>query len=491
MSRRNFYLFLFFLLPLIYFLSLPIAVGDLAIWIAQGSYFLKTGSLLRHDIYSILPTQDLVYPAGACILYAFIYSWGGLLAVSLMHKLVVLALSAIWWKSSLSKLRSPWSLQTVAVILLAWFGMASLCVDRPALLATMPFLLSYLILEKQSDLSWSDILLLNGINILWVNLHGSWLLLIIMFAWRELMRRLLRFEKSMEPRVILRSVIGLLSLGLSSLANPFGLQIFKYVIETVRVSRERGIAEWRVTSFSGQYTSQGIAFYFVFLFSIGCLFYWFKTRRDFNRGSSSRQKAMMFLTSPFVILLVSGMFNVRNTIWVFVALIPAAAQLGFLRDDHREEKKSFINVAIIVGLIALVVALLPPFKEKIFFLLPPEKRALFDSSAPIAFVKILNNSPDRAPVFNDWEYGSYLALAQKHPIFMDSRNIIYDAKEFQDYLDILEANPNWGQILAHYQIGYVLLNKVYRTNLIEALHASTSWQLLLEDKDTVLFKRVR
>ncbi|MGZ3788331.1 MAG: hypothetical protein ACXVLQ_07390 [Bacteriovorax sp.] len=477
MSKHRFYYWLFFGLPIIYFLSLPISTGDLAVWIAQGKYLLSHGDFLRHDIYSVLPTKDLIYPAGTCAVYALIYSLGGLVAVSLFHKFVLVVLSMIWRSRSLSKLKSPWSYSSVLIIFLSWFGSSMFWVDRPALIGMVPLLLSYLVLQKEDDLSARDILLLNTINIAWVNFHGSWILLAGMYVWRELFRTLF-FHK----RFKWQQFAAVLTFLVSSMANPFGYKVFTYIFETASISRERRIDEWAMPSLWGAYPAQAMAYFLLLALALFyCIFLFQKDRNQFKK----------VLASPFVLLLLLGLQSIRNTALAFFVLLPFACEFILQKGarEEAEEKKSFINLVFAGLVLFLGIAFLPMVKPHVQKFLPENKRAVYDSSAPFAFAQFLNETKDNGPVFNDWEYGSFLILAQKHPIFIDTRNIIYGKKDFLDYVKVATAEEGWERVLEKYKIKYILLNRKIRAHLIEKLNASSEWSGVVMNDETVLYQK--
>lgn len=479
MSRRSLYNYLFFLIPLVYFLSLPIVGADLAVWIAHGKYFLQTGSILRQDIYSILPTTDLIYPFGSSVLYALIYSVAGLVGTSLFHKLAVLLISLIWYKSSLCGSQSPWSGMTKLVVLLSWFGCSLFFVDRPALLAMVPLLLSFLILQKAEDLSWKDLLLLNAVNILWVNLHGSWILLTLMYSWREFSRiAILRRDFKWG------AWIGAGCLLLTSLFNPFGYKIFSYVLETARLSKERRFSEWGATSLTGTYQSQAIAYYLLLVLIIIFGVYLFK---------SNRAKARELLSSHFIILLFLGLTSIRNTSLAFFVLIPWASQFGLISRETEEKKSSAIihriNAAVIAFVAFLLIAFLPSVKPLAEEFLPQNKRNVYDEYAPFLLANYLNQTTDIDPVFNEWEYGSFLILTQKHKIFADTRNIIYSSESVAEYLDVISGGNLWQTILNKYKVKYILLNAKLRPTLIDKIENSKNWEMVKVDNESVLYRR--
>lgn len=467
LSKDKFYLWLFFLLPLIYFLSLPIATGDLAVWVAQGKYILSNHSILRNDIFSVLPTSALVYPVFTCILYAIIYSFGGLIGVSLFHKSILLLIQFLWSRSLIDKIRPDWKWQGLLLVAVTWFGSSMFWIERPALLGMLPLVMSYLILEKEGDLTKREWALLIAINIFWVNIHGSWILLPAMIVWSQ-------FRKMNWQQVV---AFGILIL--SSLINPFGYKVFTYIFETTSVSLERHIDEWAPPGIHSAYPSQTLIFYFLAL-----CFVWLFLKCDV-------EKRKKILASPFTLLLIMGFGSIRNTALPFMVLIPFACKYFFHKvPTDLTQKKSPLNVILVLFLCSLLVLFFPTLKPRFQSLLPESKKAVFDSSAPVAFADKLNSTEDSDPVFNDWDFGSYLILKQKHFIFIDTRNIIYGKNEFEEYKNVLNAEKNWEEILRKYRIRYLLLKKIETTaRLLSEVERKKEWMKIMEDRSTVLFER--
>jgi hypothetical protein len=150
------------------------------------------------------------------------------------------------------------------------------------------------------------------------------------------------------------------------------------------------------------------------------------------------------LTSPFMIILLLGFQSIRNTLWAFFVLIPFAYNMGLMSEEKRIPKSSngakrAVNLMVVATLCCFTISLTPYFKSKVSFLLPPRKRPVFDNSAPIDFAKYLSRTPDKDPVLNDWEYGSFLALTQPHPYFIDTRNIVFSSSDFETYINVMNA----------------------------------------------------
>src|SRR5260221_96361 len=109
MSDRKLGLALMWFIPFIFTLACPFSVGDLGAWIQHGLYFLDHHEILKHDIYSVLPTSAMVYPTwGISIIYALIYKVSNLTAVCLFHAVLVMGiLLGMVYQNSLLKLKNP------------------------------------------------------------------------------------------------------------------------------------------------------------------------------------------------------------------------------------------------------------------------------------------------------------------------------------------------------------------------------------------------
>jgi hypothetical protein len=206
---------------------------------------------------------------------------------------------------------------------------------------------------------------------------------------------------------------------------------------------------------------------------------------------SNREKAKSLLASPFTLLLLMGLPTIRNTALAFFVLIPFSSQFNLLvsEENYAQNLRQKLNV-IIVAVVALVmVAFLPSIKPLIKQFLPANKESVFDNSAPFLLASYLNQTPDNDPVFNDLEYGSFLILLQKHPIFIDTRNIIYGNEHFAEYLKVTSAESSWPLILNKYKITYILLNKSLSKKLIEQVNDSLDWEFVKEDINAVLYRK--
>ena len=470
MTRSHFYTGLFFLLPLFYYLSLPIAVGDLAVWVAHGRYILENGAILYRDIHSVLNTEPLIYPVLVSFIYGVIDSVGGLELVSVFHKLVLMAILYIIYKNSLRHLKNPFSGINIIYILLSFAGFALYFTDRPALIALLPLIISYIIIEKLELVDLKTLLKLGLILVFWVNIHGSWIILIAMLGWK--------IQFITNKNNILKNAAISLALCLLTLINPFGYKVWPYLFQTAIISRLRNIDEWNVTNLH-DYFPHAIFFYVTAVLVIFLVIH--KIRRENN---------FTILRSPAFLLLIMGFIAMRNVGLLSLILLPFLYKYNFLKEGKvGHEQKKIINFIFVVFIGALCVIATPYFRRQFSGFLPSKKAAVYDSSAPIIFVDYIKNLNNTGPILNDWEYGSYLLYSLKNPILVDARNIIYSQEDYIEFAKVLEGEDSWVAGTNKYKFEFILLDKKIRQNLIEKINFSGDWKLALENEDTILFQR--
>ena len=298
-----------------------------------------------------------------------------------------------------------------------------------------------------------------------------------MYLWREFSRFVL-----LKKKISWQQPVAVCSFVLTSLMNPFGFKIYPYIVETAVLSRERNILEWESLSFSGLYATQTIFISIlvaVFLISAGFLF------------RTSKEKFKKAVTSPFLPLLMLGLQNNRNTSLPFFVAIPFMCEFIFEKGEEKSEdkRKSPLNYVFLAGVFACLILFFPTLKPYTQGLLPGNKAEVYDKFTVPSIADYLNHTVDNDVVFNDWGYGSFLILAQKHPIFIDTRNIIFSNKDMHECASVFRAVSGWETILEKYKARYIILNTTMHAPLTESLEKSSKWELVMKEKSSLLFRK--
>lgn len=472
MSDRKLSVLLLWIIPLIFTMFGPFSIIDIANWITAGQYFLDHHRLMRSDVFSVLPTSLMIYPAwGISVLYALIYRVTDLIGVCIFHRLLLCLLLWIIYSHSILKLPNPVGKAARYSTYVFWLGASAAFGERPAMVALIFLTLSYIEVAKikrLADVSSRLIANLCLLNLLWVNIHGSFILLWLMLAWKCAFI----FRRSDSRRSVLRTLGALLLIALSSLVNPFTWRVFPYLLETAKKSRGRFFSEWEATSPMAHFP---VGLLYAFLF-IAFIFYLYRC------GKESRFRQA--LSSPFSLLLLTGLTAIRNATLPFVLLLPALSEAGLLSLDPNPQeelspRKKFQNILTFSAFLTVLIFLSPPFKKNIY-----------DNTAVYEITDAIQKTGKTCPIFNDEEVGSFLMLRLPNQIFVDSRNIIYSDQVFKNFILASQAAPGWQDYLEKYHACFAVLDTVFDAPLVVALRVEPKWKYVMQEKGVVLFQKL-
>jgi len=475
MTRKQFFGLLFFVLPMMYFFSLPIETGDLAIWVSEGRKILQSGNIHFKDSFSVLPTTELFYPVLTSVIYAHIDQYFSLVGVSFFHK-IIFCLFLFQFYFIFIKENQSWSALKVGCFLISMWGLSFIMIDRPALLALPLFLYAFVLLEKVKIVRKDTFLLLIFLNIFWVNIHGSWIFLTVLTLIRAV-------GIYLENKKFVYSYFFLiLFLLITSGINPYGFEIFNYAYKTAYVSKLRNIDEWGSSWTYSKYYSQSFALYILIFLQLAIELKMKKSKRNY------------FLSLSLMSFNILGFFTIRNSIWGFVIFpIFLLRKIDFEKPERIEERKNNFNVVIAIILIFYGLLLTPFFKKISHKIIPNSKSSVFSTKTPILISNYLLNSKLDGNIFNQWELGSYLTYAQPKKIFIDTRNIIYDDNEIEIYKKLaLNKTDHLNEIFESYNVVFVVINKFELNQLYSRLlKDKKNWKLIMTENELVLFERKR
>jgi hypothetical protein len=479
-SKSQFYTFLFFIVPLTYFMSLPISVGDLTVWVAQGLKTIQNGSLFIQDTFSVLDTKDQIYPAAITVLYGYIDLLGGLYVVTLFHKLIWLIILYIIYRNSIYKIQNPFNLKNLIFICIFLAASSLYLIDRPAFIALLFLLVAYLIIENNDEVNLKSIIQLFVVLVLWVNMHGSWPLLVVMYSWK--------YVFFLKTHNFTKRFCGGVFFILSAGVNPFGLRVYHYVLETMQISKYRQIDEWNAFNLT-DYSPHGYIFLFNFL-----VVSFLVTKKIFET------KKINILSSPLVPLMLLGFTAIRNVGLFSVVLLPFLFKFGYLSEGRKDQievsdnkLKKIINCVFAIMLVLMTFAFTPWVKgylnDKYQLQAEFKKFNIFDHSAPIEFTNYIKKTGSTKPIMNDWDYGSFLMYDLKNQHLIDTRNIIYSHEDFKKYLEVFYSAIDWQDYVNQYQFGFAMLKKQQSHKLIQQMQDSHECKLVLENQEAVLLER--
>ena len=325
----------------------------------------------------------------------------------------------------------------------------------------------------------------------WVNLHGSWmigLVLLLFFIGSGLLQ--VETGSIRNPHWTRRqwqtlAPVLLLSLG-ALFVNPYGwhLVVYPFDIAFYQALNIASVDEWKPLNFQ---TARGL----IFLLSLGTLFFTQVARRltwnlwelafaAIGIYAACRHTRFLFLGAILVMPLLG-----RQLAHCFVR--QASAHKASVRRLFRFERRStrarpWLNAGVLAATLLLAVsAIVGSLRQAPV----PVKDPLF----PVAALPYLRQFHPQGHLFNEYLWGGYLAYnVPLIPVFIDSRMDIFERNgTLRDYLDIITLNRSL-TLLDKYQIRYVFFEK--QTPLVYLLQQTHAWKSDYEDSHFILLERV-
>ena len=446
-----------------------------------------------------IPTTNIFawsLPADRPYLYAtWLAEWlfwalvqlGGLQAPALARNLLAIGLFGLVALNAHSRSAS-WRLAALAVVLLllmsinnliirtqnwAWIPFAAFCVilaayaakrQKPAMLALLPMLM-----------------------IIWVNVHGSFVLglvLIAIYCAGESLRSILGHADCMSFRQLRWLYAVFVLTGLATCINPIGLGMFGYVRMMLSdPSSQNLVNEWQSPT---PRNPAGFFFFASVLILMVVL------------GLGRRRPTItdMLLVGAFVWLAWGGQ---RYVIWFGIVAMPILVQgLSTAQASPQRVGLVAINAVIAAVLLGLLLVCQPPLRNSLPFPRPyrelfanvPSAPLTYDASTPVEAVEWMRaHLPADARLFNTMQVGSYLIWAlPTTPVFIDTRVELFPPKLWERYIEISNGRDSTS-LLREDAVSHVLLQRDVQPELLARLEQEQQhWQLVYEDKKFVIYE---
>lgn len=452
---------------------LPVEPNDYWWYVRIGQDTLRAGAVPTLDTLSYTQAgQPVIYHSWlSAVLFAMLDGLGGISLTVLVRGLAIaLGYGVIYFAAR----RAGAGIKTTSLVtLLAVLATSNNWSVRPQMFSYVLFAAVLLILIRWTgDGRSRSIWLLPLISLVWVNLHGSFVMLFLLVG------ATLVFGKG-ERRNL--SIALLLSL-LTSLINPRVLAAWQYVFYSLTTPSSQIFSmEWSPPLNLGWQMNLFFGWLLIFIPLVA-----FSPRK-----LSGLEWAWLL---GFGWLALSGQ---RYVIWfVFILSILSACLLTSLlewfnsRRQIKPAQMGILAVNISLGILfsLLPLALLPGLRAAWWADSPP---ILVDT--PVQAVDWLEANPDiPGPLWSEVGYSSYLEYAlPARPVWNDTRFEVYPTGQWERYKAVNSASWNWQTILDEEGINLLLVSRDKQTDLLKALQSSPSWVEIYADQEAVIFKRAR
>lgn len=459
-------------------------LADYDLWarLAVGSIFFQTGNVLKHDIFSYLPTKDLWidHEWGSGVVFYFFVKYFGEWGIFALKAFIIFSIFILIFK--IIKLQTNKDTPGIFYFIFLGFsllpGIANLL--RSQMFTYLFFTLWIYILEKMRREENRLIWILPVTMLLWVNMHGGFLAgigLVIIYAIGELLNR----KNYLKFFGILALIIPV------TLINPYGFKLWNYIIEASLMPRIY-IPEWAPISLSGPvhmmaglkiHIHTGFMIFALLTILAGIRLYVQKEKPDWTR------------IILFILLFYLGMRHQRHTEF-FVLAVPAlcyhpyADLTGPLQKfikDNLSDKLNKIWTTLRYGfgyivLIVIFIYILPQLSNRI--LVDPLRYPV----GSLEFIRQNNISGNLATTFN-WGSYAFWKLYPQCKVLVDGRyEEVYPDDVYNLAMQFSENKGDWQAILKEYKADVLVLSKG-NYSPADVLNF-TDWKLVYQDMSSVL-----
>ncbi len=475
--------FLVALAALLFIISLmPLPPNDFWWHLRIGADIYNTHAIPATNMYAwTLPaSQPFYYGAWLAELIFYVLYRLGNIDLLIFMRTILIGVTFYLLGAEAHRRGNSWRISALVIAILGLMSLNNLIV-RTQNWAWLPFVTTHLVLVRYSEgkLRWGWLALCPLSMIFWVNIHGSFILGLVLlgaFFIGELLSKLLKQPDALDwQRIGLLAGTGVVT-GLSILVNPHFTGVINYAINLLtNPPSQKLIVEWQSP------TPQGLAniTFFASILVLLVLLAVSKYRLKITE---------IILALGFLWLAWSGQ---RYVIWYGMVMAPILANLIKdlpIRLPAFVPQKNWVNAGLAAVIFLPVVAAQPWFVERLP--LPPlywqqvQRRTsagpLIDVSTPVAATEYLNAHPG-GKLFNEMGYGSYLIWAARSTgDFIDPRVELFPYSQWMDYIDITNGQ-NYNELLAKYGVERILLDKKLQPGLAKALTNDPAWTLEYDD----------
>jgi hypothetical protein len=466
-SQDVLYLGLILLVILSIAFLLPVEPNDYWWHVRIGQETLQTGSVPDIDTLSYTQFGKPVnyFSWLSEIIFALVDHAGGLpLTVLIRGSIICLGYAIIFFVSR----KTGAGTKTASFItLLAALATSNNWSVRPQMFTYFLFAAVLWILYDWQKGGKKGIWLLPVISFLWVNLHGSFIMLFLLAAIA------LIFGRGARRGLAVSIVLSLLA----TLINPDFLNAWKFVILSFFTDSSRQFSmEWSPPVNLG-WQMQIFFAWLLLLIPLAAI--------------SPRKLTRL----EWALLLVFGWLALsgqRYVIWFVFILAPITVGLLAEWGNRRLDKPGqpgipWINISLGLLFLLMPLALLPGIRNA-WWRQAPEPM----ENTPIQATSWLTENPGiPGPMWSELGFSSYLIYAlPSRPVWIDPRfEVAYSKDQFEKYISISNAEWDWQIILNEEGINLLVISKEIQPKLLTALQVSPNWANIHEDDIAVIFER--
>lgn len=444
---------------------MPLEPSDYWTYLRIGDEIVRTQAIPN--------TEFITYTSGgqpalftywlASLLLLGIYKVGGLTLTALVMGLCIVGLYALIWLCLRELKLGPVSASLV--LLIAALMGSNNWSTRPQNFALPLFGLTLLILLKWQKRSGRLLWLLPLVSILWVNLHGSFILLFVLLI------SALIFGSGSRKQL---AIVTFLSLA-ATLINPYGIHLWANtagmvgndLIKTYSFEWQPPMNQgWQLNLFFGSFLVIALVTAFT---NIKVKLLWWVWFLGFGWMALSSTRYVLWFSLIEALLLAQL----------------AAHWLERYLDKRPVFPRRVFNLTLGVIVLVLPLAFLPDIRQQ-WWKQAPESLA---DTTPVQAVEWIKAHPELPEhIWANWVASIYMSYAlPERPVWITNRIEDFNEQIFLDNKSLMRASYDWQKILDGYDVNVLLLDQTYEKPLIEAVSLSKNWVEIYRDERGLIF----
>ncbi len=463
-------LFIFSILNLLYLCIAPslIAHNDLAWHLATGESILKSGEILSKNHWSFTATDfEYFKPSWAWDVLSFkLFNYGGFKSLAIYTIVTGLSISLFIFLSCLQNKSSFFYSKILTLFACVTYPYYVKAPDiflsaSPQIITLLFIIITHFILLRGRNL-W----ILIPVFISWPNLHGGFLAGFVVISFFGL-NAFINHEYKYFRKIF---SIALLCL-LSTLLNPYGLELYEYLFLLSLNFHRIYVSEWQsyLSIIDQKNTLFSSLYIVVFLYS--------ELKTKISKSNLSLRLMNWFW-------LGLGLYQIRYLTVFFICSCANIAKNLSTRHKSIEFPKT---VYLLCSLIIFVYTF--TYKKDLKFELNNKQHAISE-------INFINKTTRETKVLNHWNYGSSIIFhtSDNIKLFVDGRaSTAYPDNVLKDFFKISNkkfSKLDWSNILNTYEPDLILWPKI-DLNLKNFLTHETNWAIVYQGEAANIYKQAK
>ncbi|OGF64517.1 MAG: hypothetical protein A2Y62_06695 [Candidatus Fischerbacteria bacterium RBG_13_37_8] len=517
---------LFFLILLLSFSFCIVQIYDYDFWwhLKTGEHICKTLSVPHRDFFSLATEgKEWINPHWLSqVLFYAVFLISGFSGIQILVAFIIAWIIYIIFKTEKKRTNAYFVLP---LLYLAIYSSKDRFTARPDIFTLFFSVLFFYILHRFTFHDEKKIFLLPFLQILWVNMHGSFILgSLIIFSFfmgtlaEWILARFTKIQKAESENDLLSKTIRINTLKskclillaillitlCASFVNPYGgkiyslylpfLDSFKQFLSASRAdSPPITIQEWLPTFSSGAAKYRHTFFHYYILLSLICFNSFILNTRKFSAS-------LLFTFAGFFLLSVSALRNIApfSLIAALIAIHNLSEFFSYtqLKTHYLKIAKSrqLLRAAFFIFLILLLSSIYDVFSNNYYVRhsLPNATGFGIDRFYfPAGAAHFVKETRPEGTMYNDFESGGFLmwSLYPEYMVFIDGRFTLAAPDRVQTGVD--KDFRKWQELADEYKTHFAILKFPLpgTTNLISQLIESDTWKVVFIDSNSIMFMR--